>query len=151
MRGKFERLYFEDLEVGMTWESAGRTVTEADIVNYAGISGDFNEIHMNEEFAKDTIFGKRIAHGLLGLAIGSGLAQYAPPVHLIAFLGIKEWNFRSPIYIGDTIRVKAMVSEKKPTSKNDRGIIVWKREILNQEDEVVQEGYTIVLVKRREK
>jgi acyl dehydratase len=146
-----ERLYYEDVEVGDEWTSGGRTITEADIVNFAGLSGDFNPLHMDEEFAKKTIFGKRIAHGLLGLAVMSGLGSFYPPMRTIAFLGIKEWNFKAPIFIGDTIYVKTKVLEKRLTSKGDRGIIVWEKKVINQKGEVVQEGKTTTMVEVRSK
>jgi len=146
-----ERLYYEDVEVGDEWTSGGRTITEADIVNFAGISGDFNPLHMDEEFAKKTIFGKRIAHGLLGLAIMSGLGSFSPPMRTVAFLGIKEWNFKAPVFIGDTIYVKTKVLEKRLTSKGDRGIIVWEKKVINQKGEVVQEGKTTTMVEVRSK
>jgi acyl dehydratase len=144
-------LHFEDLEVGQTYLSQGRTITEADVVNFAGISWDFNVLHTDEEFMKKTQFGKRIAHGLLGLAIQSGLTYRAlsQPVATLAFLGLKEWNFKGPIYMGDTIRLRLTIAEKRETSKPDRGVVSWRRELLNQSDEVVQEGLTLTLVRRR--
>lgn len=147
----FERLYYEDVNEGDEWVSPSRTITETDIVNFAGLSGDFNPLHMDEEFAKKTIFGKRIAHGLLGLAISTGLASSHPPMRTLAFLGIKEWNFKAPIFIGDTIKVKTRVLEKRVTSKGDRGIIVWEKQIINQKGEVVQEGKTITMVELKGK
>src|SRR5689334_10938587 len=94
--------YFEDLEVGHSWKSNRRTVTETDIVQFAQLSGDFNPLHVDEIFAKTTIFGKRIAHGLLGLSISSGLQASEPPWLVMAFMGL-EWRFTKPIFIGDTI------------------------------------------------
>src|SRR6516165_11897228 len=93
-------LYFDDVEVGQEWESLGRTISQADIVNFAGISGDFNPIHVDHEFAKTTLFGRPIAHGLLTLAIGSGLGVQNPLMRTLAFLSIREWHFREPVYIG---------------------------------------------------
>src|SRR5262249_19212580 len=84
-------LYFDDVEVGQEWESSGRTVTEADVVNFAGVSGDFNPIHMDHEFAKTTPFRRPIAHGLLVFAIGSGLGVMCPPMRTVAFLQVREW------------------------------------------------------------
>lgn len=90
-------LYFDDIEVGHEWKSLGRTITEADIVNFAGLSGDFNPIHVDHQFAKGTLFRRPIAHGLLGVAIMSGLAMYSPPMRTVAFLSIRELHFREPI------------------------------------------------------
>src|SRR5207237_2363458 len=107
-------LYFDDLAVGQEWESPGRTVTETDIVNFAGLSGDFNPIHVDHEFAKTTPFRRPIAHGILVMAVGSGLGTHSPPMRTIAFLGIRELRFTGVVYPGDTIRVRTTVLEKEP-------------------------------------
>ncbi len=145
-----DRQYFEDIQVGDEYLSPGRTVTEADIVAFAGLSGDYNVLHTDAEFMRTSIFGERIAHGLLGLAIQSGLALRAMPrpFATIAFLGLR-WRFKGPIRIGDTIKVRFKVIEKRETSKPDRGIVVVERAVLNQRGEVVQEGETDLLVERR--
>lgn len=143
------RRYFDEIEVGENYESPARTVTEADIVLFAGLSGDYNVLHTDAEFMKRSIFGERIAHGLLGLAIQSGLlTRGMQPYATLAFVGLR-WKFRGPIKIGDTIRVRARVITKKETSKPDRGLITLERSVLNQRGEVVQEGETDVLVERR--
>lgn len=143
--------FWEDFAIGETAESSARTITEADIVNFAGLSGDFNPIHVDAEHASASIFGQRIAHGLLGLAVASGLrmrggVQYET---VMAFLGIESWTFRRPIVIGDTIRVHMTISDKRPTSKPDRGILRQQIELRNQRGEVVQQGEFVLLVKRR--
>jgi acyl dehydratase len=143
------RRYFEEIEVGEEYESPSRTVTEADIVIFAGLSGDYNILHTDAEFMKRSIFGERIAHGLLGLAIQSGLLTRAmSPYATLAFAGMR-WKFKGPIKIGDTIRVQARVAAKKETSKADRGLVTLERRVLNQRDEVVQEGDTDLMVERR--
>ncbi len=146
-------MYWEDLEVGREYTSPSRTVTEADIVNFAGLSGDYNELHTSAEFCKDTMFGTRIAHGLLGLAIASGLFTRTELCvqtqrNLIAFLGL-EWKFKGPIMIGDTVTVKVKIIEKKETKNPERGIFILKRELINQKGEVVQEGETPLMIKRK--
>ena len=113
-------LYFDDVHVGQEWQSLGRTVTEADIVNFAGLSGDFNPIHVDHEFCKSTVFRKPIAHGLLIFAMGSGLGLAFPPMRTLAFLAIKEWKFLEPVFIGDTIRVHAKLLEKEERSRGRR-------------------------------
>src|SRR5215470_6392732 len=143
------RRFFEDIEVGEEYVSPGRTVTEADIVIFAGLSGDYNVLHTDAEFMKSSIFGERIAHGLLGLAIQAGLFTRATQAYAtLAFVGLR-WKFRGPIRIGDTIRVRARVAAKKETDKPDRGLITLERRIVNQRDEVVQEGETDLIVERR--
>ena len=144
-----ERRHFDEIAVGEEYESPGRTVTEADIVIFAGLSGDYNILHTDAEFMKASIFGERIAHGLLGLSIQSGLlTRGMRPYATIAFVGL-QWKFKGPIKIGDTIRVRARVVRKKETSKPDRGIVTLSRQILNQRGEVVQEGETDLMVARR--
>jgi acyl dehydratase len=135
-------IYFEDLEVGVEVISPARTVTEADIVNFCGVSGDFNILHTDAEFAKKTPFGQRIAHGLLGLSIASGLGARNPGVErqkFIAFLGM-TWDFRNPIFIGDTIHLSQTVSSKRPTKKPGLGVVVYDVKVINQRGEVCQEG-----------
>ena len=142
-------LYFDDLKVGQQWESAGRTVTQADIVNFAGLSGDFNPIHMDHEFAKTTPFHQPIAHGLLVFAIASGLGVTSPLVRTMAFLSIRDWQFKGPIFIGDTIRVLTRVLEKEAHARGRRGTVTWQRQLVNQEGKVVQEGIALTLVEGR--
>ncbi len=142
-------LYCDDVEVGQEWESLGRTVTQTDIVNFAGLSGDFNPIHIDHEFARTTVYHQPIAHGLLILSIGSGLGLMFPPMRTLAFAALREWHFREPVFIGDTIRVHVKVLEKEERARGRRGLITWQRRILNQEGKVVQEGITQTLVEGR--
>jgi 3-hydroxybutyryl-CoA dehydratase len=142
-------LYFDDVEVGQEWESPGRTITQADIVNFAGISGDFNAIHINHEFARTTPFGQPIAHGLLTFSIASGLGQNSPPMRTVAFVSIRDWQFKEPVFIGDTIRVHTRVLAKEARSRGRRGLISWQRRLINQASKVVQEGITVTLVEGR--
>jgi len=142
-------LYFDDVEVGQEWESQGRTITQADIVNFAGLSGDFNPIHVDHEFAKTTPFHQPIAHGLLVFAIASGLGQFSPPMRTLALHSIREWHFRGPVFIGDTIRVRTKVLEKEARARGRRGVISWQRQLVNQADKVVQEGISVTLVEGR--
>lgn len=144
-----QHLYFDDVEVGQEWESLGRTVTQTDIVNFAGLSGDFNPIHIDHEFARTTPFRQPIAHGVLILSMASGLSLHCPPMRTLAFLGIREWNFKEPTFIGDTIRVLGKVLAKEPRGRGRRGIITWQRRIVNQENKLVQEGVTLTLVEGR--
>src|SRR5438105_1540973 len=104
-------LFFDDIAVGQQWESLGRTVTEADLVNFAGVSGDFNPIHIDHEFARTTPFHGPVAHGLLVLSMASGLALFSPPMRTLAFLMIREWHFRGAVFIGNTVRMRTRVLE----------------------------------------
>jgi acyl dehydratase len=142
-------LVLEDLEVGDEWESPCRTVTEADVVNFAGVSGDFNSIHMDHHTAARGPFRRPIAHGLLGLAIASGLAASSPQVDTVAFLAINDWKFLRPIFFGDTIHVMTRVLSTEPKSRGRRGIVTWYRRIVNQDGVTVQEGTAQTLVRAR--
>ncbi len=142
-------LYGDDVEVGQEWQSLGRTITEADIVNFAGLSGDFNPIHLDHEFARSTPFHRPIAHGLLVLSIASGLALYIPPMRTLAFVGLRDWQFKGPVFIGDTLRVHTKVVEKELRARGRRAVITWFRQIINQEGSVVQEGVTQTIVEGR--
>src|SRR5437588_2757562 len=142
-------LYFDDVAVGQEWESLGRTVTEADIVNFAGLSGDFNPIHMDHQFAKTTMFRRPVAHGVLIWAMSSGLGLHAPPMRTQAFVGVRDWQFKGPVFIGDTIRLRTKVLAKEVRARGRRGLITWQRQIVNQEGKVVQEGVTMTLVEGR--
>ncbi len=146
-----ESLYFEDFEVDREYVTRGRTITEADVTMFAGLSGDFNPLHTDAEYAKNTIFGERIAHGLLGLSIASGLMAQtgATETTVMAFLGL-TWSFKGPIKFGDTITVRMRTAEKRETSKPDRGILRWAVTVVNQHGETVQEGEHTLMVKRRE-
>ncbi|MCS7017209.1 MAG: MaoC/PaaZ C-terminal domain-containing protein [Gemmatales bacterium] len=145
----FYHLYYDDVEVGQEWESVGRTVTEADIVNFAGLSGDFNPIHVDHYYAQSTPFGRPIAHGLLTLALASGLSVQCPPMRTLALVAIKEWQFRQPVFIGDTLRVRSKVLAKEARGRGKRGLITWQRQVINQQGAVVQEGITVTLVEAR--
>jgi len=124
-------------------------VTEADITAFAGLSGDYNPLHTDEEFAKTTVFGSRVAHGLLVLSMVSGLKARLGLSEgtVMAFLGL-EWSFKRPVLPGDTIRAKVITKEKRETSKPDRGIVIQKVQVINQRGEVAQEGEHILMVAR---
>lgn len=143
-------LYFDDFKVGDEFVTPARTITEADVVNFAGLSGDYNPLHTDEEFGRQTIFGGRIAHGLLGLVVSTGLKQRLgiSDGTVMAFLGL-TWNFKGPIRFGDTVHVRLRVAEKRETSKPDRGIIKHAVELVNQKGEIVQDGEHLLMVRRR--
>lgn len=144
-------LWFDDAEVGMKFETPRRTVTEADVVNFAGVSGDFHELHTDAQTMRDSHFGERIAHGALILSMVTGLRSRLGIFDgsLLAFAEIRRWRFVRPVLIGDTIRVMNEITELTMTSKPDRGVMVQHVQVLNQHDVVVQEGEMVALMKRR--
>jgi acyl dehydratase len=143
-RGK----YFEEFEVGMKFESPGRTLTESDIVNFAGLSGDYTQIHTNAEFSKSTPVGQRVAHGLLGVSIVSGLVVRTGVLEgtVIAFREIVDWKFVNPLFIGDTVHVSLEVMETKALPRMGGGAVNIELRLLNQNDQVVMKGIWKVLI-----
>ena len=143
--------HFDELEIGNEFLTVSRTVTEVDIVNFCGVSGDFNQLHTDIEFAARTPFGQRIAHGMCGLSIASGCINRSGLIEgtTVAFKGIKDWAFKKPIFINDTIYVKIRVIDKRESKKPDRGLISFWMEVINQRDEIVMEGQWDVLMSRR--
>ncbi len=141
--------YFDEFEIGQEYSSLGRTVTEADVVAFAALSGDYNQLHTDAEFAKTTPFGARIAHGLLGLAVASGLGSRVGFIEgtALAFLGL-EWKFAKPIFLGDTVSLKAKVARKKPLG-DQAGIVVFQVALVNQKGETTQRGEWTILVARK--
>ena len=144
-----DQLYFDDLEVGQEWVSAERTVSEADIVTFADLTGDRHPSHLDPEYARTTPFRRPTAHCLLGLSLAGGLGMAAPPLRVQALLALREWQFREPVYIGDTVRVRQRVAGKEPRASGRRGVVLWATQVLNQDGRVVQEGATVLLVEGR--
>jgi len=148
MAGKF----FDEWIVGEEYVTPTRTITETDVVMFAALSGDYNELHTSEEFGKTTPFGTRIAHGLLGLAISHGLLFRLGILEgtAIAFLGIESWQFKAPIFFGDTIHVRVKVEDKKASSsKPDRGVIKLFLQVVKEDGTVCQEGIKTLMIKRK--
>jgi acyl dehydratase len=143
-------VYFDDYVIGGTSKTRSRTITEADIVNFAGVSGDFVELHVSEEYAKKGPFGRRIAHGFLTLSVASGLMVQADPHQevIIAFYGIDKLRFLQPVFIGDTIHVTKKVVELQKKGA-DRGVVAFETTILNQRDEPVVVFFDRLMVKCR--
>ncbi len=144
------RLYYEDLNVGDEHLSTGRTVTETDVISFAGLSGDFNNMHIDEEFAKKTVFGTRVAHGLCVLSIASGLWFTMPRLATVAFMGLEDWRFSGAVKFGDTIRITRKLAEKKEHKRPNMGFLTFEVNVHNQSEEVVQKGKWVILVQRRE-
>lgn len=144
-------MYFEEFEAGQVIESAGRTITEADIVTFAGLSGDFNQIHTDAQYSKSSPFGQRVAHGLLGLSVASGLAVQTGVMEgtIMAFREISNWKFIKPVYIGDTIRVVLEVLETKAMRRIGGGAIEISLDVRNQDDDTVMKGTWTALIASR--
>ncbi len=145
--------YFEDFQVGQKITTVGRTISEADIMNFAGLSGDTNQIHTDAEYSKGTQFGQRVAHGILGLSITSGLAWRTGVLEgtVIAFREIKEWTFIKPIFIGDTIHAVLNVMETKAMPRLGAGLVTIQFDVLNQAGESVMKGaWTVLVMSKKE-
>ncbi|MFH0959739.1 MAG: MaoC/PaaZ C-terminal domain-containing protein [Pseudomonadota bacterium] len=142
--------FFDQIEIGDKFSTVSRTVTEADIVNFCGVSGDFNQLHTDIEFAERTAFGQRVAHGMCGMAIASGCVNRSGLIEgtTVAFIGIQDWSFRKPIFINDTVLVEISVKDKKETQKTDRGFVSFWLKVINQREEVVMEGQWDILMAR---
>lgn len=143
-------LYYEDFDTDRQFVSRGRTVTEADVVLFAGISGDFVELHTNEEYAKRSLFGRRIAHGALIFSISTGLTTQMNLVDgtILAFSGVDKLRFVQPVFIGDTIHVRKRVLERQEMGEG-RGVIVFETKVINQQEETVLIYHDKLLLKRR--
>lgn len=139
--------YFEDYEIGELWRLKGRTITEADIVNFASLSGDWYPLHTDAEYARQTPFKQRIAHGLLVLSVGSGLLHFEPGV-VVAFYSMDEVRFYHPTFIGDTLHVSLEVTELTE-HKNETGIVTVYQQLVKQTKEVVATSKVKILVNKK--
>jgi len=139
------------VRVGEKFVSPGRTITEADIVMFAALTGDWTELHTNAEYVKKTIFGQRIAHGLLTLSVASGLALRArrlSSLEVVALLGLDDVKFTAPVFIGDTIWVESEVVEVRPSkSRPGTGVVRLRSVVRNQRNEVVVMYETALMVR----
>ena len=144
------RRYFEEIQIGESFTTPGVTITDWHVMQFAGVSMDYFELHTNEEFAKQTDYGRRVAHGLMGLALTDGLKNRSDfHIHAMASLHW-SWDFTGPIFIGDTVTAKLSVADKRESrSKPDRGIVTLDLELRNQRDEIVQKGQNRLMVQRR--
>lgn len=147
------RYYWEDMEPGLTFETASRTITEADVVGFAGLSADYNRVHVDAEYAAGSVWGKRIAHGMLVASIVSGLNTRTVVNQLLepSLIGMLEVTYRwpKPTLIGDTIHARIEVAATRPTSHPARGIVEFRRTAINQRGEVVCECDVKMMVSRR--
>ena len=153
MSGEYRQrgLFLEDFEIGREYVSPARTVTEADVVNFAGLSGDFNPLHMDEEFARQGPFGKRIAHGALGFIISTGLSNHMGIYEgtTIAFLECTV-KYPAPLQIGDTVHVTVTPTETRHSSKPGKGILKQSLRLVNQSGVTVMESEQVLMMRARD-
>lgn len=143
--------FYEEIEIGQKYATPARTVTEADIVNFAGLSGDFNPIHMDEEFCRALGLGGRFAHGLLVLSILTGLNERVGFLEgtILAFLGINNLSFKKYVRPGDTIHAEVEVIDKRESSKPGRGVVTSRFTGLNQDGDIVIDSEMVIMVRNR--
>lgn len=147
--GSNRGLTFDEFEIGDRYQSQARTVTEADVVAFAGISGDFNPLHTDAEFGKSTPFGERIAHGMLLVAMATGMANWTGVFEGTTIALMEQLiTYKGVVKFGDTIHLELEVMEKTPTSKPDRGVVKYAARVINQRGEVVIDGVWTLLMKR---
>jgi acyl dehydratase len=146
---KTRGLTFDELEIGAVFTSQGRTVTEADVVTFAGISGDFNPLHTDAEFGKKTPFGERIAHGMLLMAMATGMANWTG-IFEGTTLALMEQviKYKGAVKFGETVHLELEVVEKKTTSKPDRGVVSFAARMYNQNDDMVIDGVWTLLMRK---
>lgn len=144
---KIEDISYDDITEDLEFDTASRTITEGDVMQFAGLTGDFNQLHTSASYAEQTVFGARIAHGMLTLAIANGLYMRMNLFdrYTVANLGIEDWAFKQAVKIGDTLRVKITLAQKRLTKDPGRGIVKWKVQVLNQANDLVAQGIWVKL------
>ena len=144
-------LYFEDFTPGQVFESTGRTVTETDLTLFSMLSGDWNPIHADAEFAKQTRYGQRVVHGALGIAMATGMLHQLGVFErsAVAMMSLREWRFLAPIFIGQTLRLRMEILATEAGASLRTGRIDRRLQLLDQTGAVIQEGCTDVLVLKR--
>lgn len=141
-------LKFDEFSIGDRFASQARTITESDVVAFAGLSGDFNPLHTDAEFGKKTPFGGRIAHGMLIQSIATGMANWTGVFEGTTIALLEQViRYKEPVRFGDTVHLELQVEEKKVSSKPDRGIVIFLAQVINQDGKVVQDGQWILLMK----
>lgn len=145
-------LSYDDLPLGKIWVSPKRTITETDVVNFATMTGDFNPLHVDHDYASKSHYRQPIAHGLLGLAWVAGLGAYFPNVNTVAFTAVRNWEFVLPLFFGDTVHVETKCIQKTPAGRR-AGKVQWERKLINQANQVVQQGMfeTLVAIELKKK
>ena len=144
-------VWYDDIHVGLAFETAARTITETDVVNFSGLSGDNHEVHTNAELMRSSAYGERLVHGALVVSLVTGLRSRTGRFDesIVALAEIRSWRFAAPVLIGDTIRVRCEVTEARPVGGGERGLVVERVEVRNQRDEIVQHGEMVTMLRRR--
>ena len=142
-------MHFEDIREGMRFETGGIVVTESHIVQFAGLSGDFFDLHMDDQFARELGFPRRVAHGLLCLALVDGLKNRAEQQFAAVASLNWNWSFRAPVFANDRLSAAIEVIQTRPTSQGNRGLVTLRFEVRNQDGAVVQDGTNLLLVRTR--
>jgi acyl dehydratase len=144
-------LFFEDFQVGQAFESGGRTITESDLTFFSMLSGDWNPIHADAEFARTTRFEQRVVHGTLGIAIATGMLHQLGIFHdsAVAMMSLNEWKFVAPIFVGDTLRLRLEITELDAGKSPRVGRLGRRFVLLNQRNETVQDGHSDLLIRKR--
>ncbi|MFC3123714.1 MaoC family dehydratase [Pseudoroseomonas globiformis] len=143
------RLHYDDVAVGMEWETGGIQVTEAHLFAFAGLSGDFYEIHTDDEYARRLGYPGRVAHGILGLALADGLKNRAQ-TQLAAIVSLGwRWRFSGPIFVGDRLQARIRITALRPTRHADRGIVTLDFDLRSQRGDTVQQGENDMMIHRR--
>ncbi|QLG26741.1 monoamine oxidase [Halorarum halophilum] len=153
MAYSYEPHHFEDFEEGQTFESVGRTVTESDFVMHSAFTGDWTELHTNAEYAADSQFGERVAHGPMTFSLATGFVYRCGFLErtVIAFLGMNYMDIPAPVYEGDTISLDMEVTETKPfSSREDAGLVVINTEMTNGDGDTVFAGDMKFMIERRD-
>lgn len=144
-----ETLHFEDLQVGQRWLSPARTITADDVTDFAELTGDHTPLHSSRDASEPASpFGRPVAHGLLGLSVLAGLSSEHPRVQTLALVSLGGWEFRRPLYFGDTVHVETEIVEVEPHGRR-AGRVTWHRRLLNAGGQVLQEGSLVTLVAAR--
>lgn len=143
-------LYFEDFEIGAKYQSQGRTIAESDVMAFAGLSGDFNPLHTDAEFARTTPFGERIAHGMLTVSVSTGMSNWTG-IFAGTTIALLEQNikYKSAVKFGDTVHLEMEIVEKNETSRPERGIIKCAAQMVNQRGEITVDMIWLLMMKRR--
>lgn len=143
-------LLFEEFEDGGTFVSQARTITEADVVAFAGISGDFNPLHTDAIFAAGSPFGQRVAHGMLIAAMATGMANWTGVFEGTTLALMEQLiQYKGPVRFGDTIHLVLTVAEKRTTSKPDRGVVIFQSQVVNQDGQPVLDGRWTLMMRRQ--